>query len=83
MLPSLGGKFLSFKSELDFFKWQKVGRPRYLGGGGVTLGMRCDHHRIICLCLSDKVGLEVIPRGIPSFFVFCFFFFSNETIRDT
>lgn len=49
MLPSLGGKFLSFKSELDFFKWQKVGRPRYLGGGGVTLGMRCDHHRIICL----------------------------------
>lgn len=41
---------------------------------GATSEMRCDHHIIIFMDLSDKLGLEPVP--IETFPVFL----SNETI---
>ena len=38
------------------------------GGGGATSEMKCDHHIIVFIALSDKLDLEAVPKEVFALF---------------
>lgn len=67
MLPSTWWQIFVFKDVFDFWKWPKsesdIGTNIFVTVG-VTSEMRCDHHIIIFMDLSDKRGLEAILKEV-------------------